>query len=101
MAVAFIQEWRNPSEGTDNYDFVASKLDAPNNPPEGLIVHTAGRDGNGVWRIFEIWESSEHVERFREQRLMPIVTEMMKERPDATPPDLDATYELHDLVAPR
>ncbi len=28
MAVAFIQEWRNADPGTDNYDAIASKLDA-------------------------------------------------------------------------
>ena len=101
MAVAFIQEWRDSAPGTENYDFVASKLDAQNNPPEGLIAHTAGRDGSGVWRIFEVWESSEHAERFREERLMPVVREMMEERPEATPPDVADTYELHDLLFQR
>jgi hypothetical protein len=101
MAVAFIQEWRDPSPGTDNYDAVASKLDAQNNPPEGLIAHTAGRDGSGVWRVFDIWESPEHAERFREERLMPIVRQLMEDRPDATPPDVVDTYELHDVFVVR
>jgi hypothetical protein len=49
MAVAFIQEWKNAAPGTSNYDAVGAKLDARNNPPEGLIAHTAGRDSNGVF----------------------------------------------------
>ena len=101
MAVAFIQEWRDSSPGTDNYDMVASRLDAANNPPEGLIAHTAGKDGSGVWRVFDIWESAEQAERFREERLMPVVREMMEERPEAAPPDVADTYELHDLVVQR
>jgi hypothetical protein len=98
MAVAFIQEWRDASPGTENYDAVAAKIGAENNPPEGLVAHTAGRDANGVWRIFDIWETREHAERFQEQRVMPIITELMQEREDMTPPDVQEMYELHDVV---
>ena len=97
MAVAFIQEWRDASPGTENYDAVAAKVVAQG-PPEGLIAHTAGRDANGVWRIFDIWETREHAERFQEQRVMPIITELMQQRDDMTPPDVQEMYELHDLV---
>lgn len=98
MAVAFIQEWRNASPGTENYDAVAAKINAKSSPPEGLIAHTAGRDANGVFRIFEIWETRKHVERFHEQRVMPIVSELMQQRDNMTPPEVQDTYELHDLV---
>jgi hypothetical protein len=100
VAFAFIQEWRNSSPGTDNYDAVARKIDAANNPPEGLIAHTAGRDSDGVWRVFDIWETHEQADRFREERLMPVVREMMESNADASPPDVVDTYELHDLVTP-
>lgn len=98
MAVAFIQEWRNADPGTDNYDAIASKLDAQSNPPVGLIAHTAGRDGKGVFRIFDIWETREHAEQFQQERLMPIVNELMQQRDNVTPPDVQETYELHDLL---
>ena len=98
MAVAFIQEWKNASPGTDNYDAVAAKLNAQSNPPEGLIAHTAGADASGVFRIFDIWETREHAERFQEDRIMPIITELMQQRDDVTPPDVQETYELHDLI---
>ena len=99
MAVAFIQEWKNPAPGTSNYDAIDSKLDAHNNPPDGLIAHTAGRDSNGVFRIFDIWESREHAQRFMDERLMPIVQEMMQQPgSDMTPPDTVDMYELHDFI---
>jgi hypothetical protein len=101
MAIAFIQEWKNSAPGTGNYDAVGEKLDARNNPPEGLIAHTAGRDSNGVFRIFDIWESREQAQRFQEERVMPIVQEMMSQgREDMSPPDTMDTYELHDLIRP-
>lgn len=98
MAVASIQEWRNASPGTDNYDAVAARINAQSSPPEGLIAHTAGRDGSGVFRIFDIWETREHAERFQEQRVMPIVSELMGQRDNMTPPDVQEMYELHDLA---
>jgi hypothetical protein len=97
MAVAFIQEWRNANPGTENYDAVAAKVDAQSNPPEGLIAHTAGRDSNGVFRIFDIWETREHAERFQQERIMPIVNELMQQQESMTPPDVQDTYELHDV----
>jgi hypothetical protein len=101
MAYALIQEWKSAAPGTDNYDAMGAKLDAVNHPPEGLIVHTAGRDSNGVWRIFDIWESREQAQRFQEERVMPIVQEMMEQGTRTmTPPSVVDIYELHDLIHP-
>jgi hypothetical protein len=102
MAVAFIQEWKNAAPGTSNYDAIAAKLDVESNPPEGLVAHTAGRDSNGVWRIFSIWQSREQAQRFNAERLMPIVQEMMQQRgaDDMAPPDTMDVYELHDFIHP-
>jgi hypothetical protein len=100
MAIAFIQEWKDAAPGTSNYDAVSAKLDARNNPPEGLIAHTAGRDSNGIFRIFGIWESREHAQRFQEERVMPIVHELSQRGGDMSPPDTMDTYELHDFFRP-
>jgi hypothetical protein len=87
VPVAFMQEWKDAAPGTDNYDAIKAKLDVENNPPDGMIAHTAGRDSSGVWRIFDIWESREQAQRFYEQRLMPIVQELMSQRgEDMSPP---------------
>jgi hypothetical protein len=101
MAVAFIQEWRNPTPGTSNYDTVRERLDIENNPAVGLIAHTAGRDSAGVFRIFDIWESREQAQRFYDGRVTPITEELLSQGgADMVPPDTTDTYELHDLIHP-
>ena len=64
---------------------------------DGLIVHTAGFDGN-VFRIFDVWESEAHWTRFRDETLMPAVEKMMADNPTGPPPARESTYELHDIL---
>jgi hypothetical protein len=101
MAVAFVQEFtiQGDDRSTTNYDTVNERLNTRNDPPDGGIVHTAGFDEEaGVFRIFDVWETREQGERFINERLMPIVEELMASRSDATPPDRQTWYELHDLM---
>jgi hypothetical protein len=93
--------------GTTNYDAINERLNTRDDPPDGGLLHTAGFDEDaGVFRIFDVWESREHRERFirehRErfirERLMPIIQEMTAGRSDAPPPDRETWYELHDLI---
>ena len=101
MAVAFVQEFQiqGGDRSTTNYDTVAERLNVAE-PPEGSIVHTAGFDEDaGVFRIFDVWETREDGERFIREQLQPILAELMASRPDATPPDRETWYELHDLMA--
>jgi len=100
MAVAYIQEFEITDHSTTNYDFVAERIGE--GPFEGLIAHTAGFDEDeNVFRIFDIWETREHAERFLAEHVRP----MMEEGPEAfpnpdgfTPPTRDGFYELHDVV---
>jgi hypothetical protein len=100
MAVLMLQHMR---EGTPElYDAVAAKLGVQDDPPAGLVVHTAvALDGGGM-RICDVWESAEAYQRFREERLMPAVRSAMQEHgmpePDA-PPEQEIN-EIHDLVVP-
>jgi hypothetical protein len=80
------------------YDAVSAKLDVENDPPEGIIVHTAiAEEGKGL-RIVDVWESREAFESFREQRLMPAVESVLSERgiTPAGPPTYEFS-EIHDL----
>jgi hypothetical protein len=43
-------------------------------PAEGLLVHTAG-EAEGGFRIVDVWESEEAVQRFGET-LMPVLEEL-------------------------
>ena len=63
----------------------------------GLIVHTAGFDGD-VFRIFDVWESEAHWKTFHDERLTPAVEQMMAENPTGAPPVRESTYELHDIL---
>ncbi len=102
MAVAYIQEFAfEPGDvSTSNYDAIAAELDLTS-APEGLIAHTAGFDhADGVFRIFDVWESREAGDRFVTERLGPILERFMTEAAegDFAPPTHEAWYELHDLI---
>jgi hypothetical protein len=97
MAVAVVQDWaeEETDRSTENYDAISERLRAQSSPSSGLLVHTAGFTGHG-FRIFEVWESREDFERFTQEVLMPIVSEIAGS--DSRMPDL-TVYELHDFLA--
>jgi hypothetical protein len=90
MAVAVIQTFEATRE---QYDAVNEKLDPENNPADGGIVHTAGVLSDGRFRVIDIWESEAHFQRFREERLAPVIAEVAGETPV---PEIEI-YELFDL----
>ena len=103
MAHAFIQEFKaiGDDRTTTNYDAVTERIGIANDPPAGLVVHTAGWDeDNGVFRIFDVWESKEHADTFWRERLQPVLDEFMPQGENANPPDREARYELHDVTTP-
>jgi hypothetical protein len=81
------------------HDAVAAKLDVENDPPAGLIVHTAIDEGDKGIRIVDIWESQQDFEKFRDERLMAAVQSVLSERgiEPAGPPIYEFS-ELHALV---
>lgn len=100
MAIAYVQEFDAGSDRTTtNYDWVAERLGVESDPPKGCIVHTAGFDGD-TFRIFEVWESEAAWERFRDERLTPLVQELMGSGAAGGPPARESTYELHDVFRP-
>jgi hypothetical protein len=60
-----------------------------------MIVHTAGAKESGGFRVFDVWESREAFERFDQERLGPIVSEVVGEH---ARPSRREVYDLHDLV---
>ncbi len=101
MAVMMIQEFavEETDLSTKNYDAVDAAVNAREDPPKGLIVHTAGFTGRGAFRIADVWESTADWEAFRDGRLAEAVKPVMQDNPEASPPD-EYTYELHDLIKP-
>ncbi|MEN3279108.1 MAG: hypothetical protein V7607_248 [Solirubrobacteraceae bacterium] len=97
MAVAVVQDWvdEETDRSTANYDALSERLQAQDEPPAGLLVHTAGFTGHG-FRIFEVWESREDYERFFSERLMPLIQNVASD--DDRQPH-QTIYELHNFMA--
>ena len=106
MAIAYVQEFeiKDGDTSTTNYDAVSAALNLQD-APDGLLIHTAGFDLDaGLFRIFDVWETREHGERFISERLSPIIEPMAAaaaENPDVNfdPPNREAWYELHDTIS--
>ena len=93
MAVVVIQDF---GATADEYDAVNAKLDAKSNPPAGMIIHTGSVTDDGM-RVVDVWESEQHFNDFRDQRVGPTVVEVVG--PDAGPPNIQV-HEVHDLIRP-
>jgi hypothetical protein len=100
MPVAMIQDWAGGGHSTQNYDAITGRMGVRENPPDGCIVHTAGFLPDGSFRIFDVWESREHFERFMQDRLMPAVKEVVAAAGDDAPPPTTTMYDLHGFMVP-
>jgi hypothetical protein len=96
MAIAVIQDWIEPEteRSTTNYDAISAKLMAEDEPIDGLRFHCAGFTGTG-FRIFEVWDTAAHFERFTAERMPPLISEVGPGAPPAV-----TTYELHAIITP-
>ena len=56
---------------TASYDAGKEKLNVEGDASAGReIIHTAGFTEDGVFRLFDVWESAEQHARFMSERLM-------------------------------
>jgi hypothetical protein len=93
MAVAIISKLPEGA-GVNEYDAVNAEL--PDDMPQGGIFHCSG-EVDGRFQVFDVWESREDYERFREERLLPAMKKAMGEEAYSQLPDADITeIELHD-----
>ena len=99
MAIVVISEWAATGRprDTSNYDAITERLGAADNPPEGMILQSAGYTDDDRFQIIELWETNEHANRFRRERLMPLVAELAGANTE--PPDV-STYETHSIIRP-
>jgi hypothetical protein len=67
--MTFISIADAPSRST--YESVATRLGLAQNPPAGLVMHTAGELDSGQVRIVDIWESERAMRSFSRKRLWP------------------------------
>ena len=66
MAIGLIID--TPGGTQAQYDQVHNEVTPDNRRPPGLLYHAAGPIPNG-WRVVEIWESQEAIDRIFETRL--------------------------------
>jgi hypothetical protein len=92
MSVAVLMQSQEMT--AEGYDAVNEKLG--DDPPEGVLMRSAGTIEEGGFRVFSVWESQEHYERFREDRLLPAVREAIGEEAASGPSNAEI-YELHDI----
>jgi hypothetical protein len=94
MAVLVTQEFE---ASVEQYDKASEKIDAQNNPPDGLILHCGVDAGGGKMKVVDVWESAEKFQTFAEEKIGPVVAEVVGE---AAPEPKIEIQELHDLIQP-
>jgi hypothetical protein len=63
-----------PGGSQETYENVSARAVPGGQLPEGCQLHVAGPVDEG-WRIITVWESPEHLERFRNETLLPALRE--------------------------
>jgi hypothetical protein len=78
MPVALLFE--NPKVTKEQYDAVRARL-GPADFPDECIVHVAGPNPAGGWRVFEVWESEEAARDYIANLLVPVFEKFDREAP--------------------
>jgi hypothetical protein len=87
--------------GAEQYDAVTREMGIANDPPDGLIFHSAG-ELEGRFQVFNVWRSAEDADRFVNERLRPAQVAVMGEERVAAMPDADSVdVALHNFQIPR
>jgi hypothetical protein len=99
MAVGILNRFPEGA-GANEYDAVQGKLGTKENPPAGLILHSAG-ELEGQFQVFDIWESREQYDQFVEERLRPAMKEAMGEEVyNQMPPAQNLEAKIHNYEIP-
>ena len=69
--IAMRLEWEDGVDHLPDYTEAVDFLGLRERPPAGLLVHAAGVTAEGALRVFDVWQTREHMEAFYEDVLMP------------------------------
>lgn len=88
--------------GREDLEAVSTEMGVRDNPPDGLILHTFTLTSEGV-HVVDVWESSAHYDRFRDERLMPAMGKVMAQRgvPLDGPPPTPTLVDAFDVITGR
>lgn len=88
--------WISFKDGTqEQYDAINAQMGVEQEPPEGLVFHSAGPQGND-WGVIDFWESREHFDRFQQDRLGPAIQALGDQAP-ANPPAIKE-FPVHNYI---
>ena len=76
MAIVVVNEI--PQGDQSFYEEVSARVLPNDQLPEGCRVHIAG-PLNGGWRVITVWDSEERFQQFRNEKLLPAMTEVGSE----------------------
>lgn len=94
--IAMRLEWDDGVDHLPDYTEAVEFLGLRERPPAGLLVHAAGVTEAGAFRIFDVWQTREHMEAFYEEVLMPATVALRGTTP--TPPRSTEVFELEVLI---
>ena len=94
MATGMLIEFNGLDE--KRYERVNELLGLYQNPPKGMIFHSAGPISGG-WRVFDIWESKDAFQQFFNQRLQ----NALKQAGINEPPARQEFFSIHNIYAPQ
>jgi hypothetical protein len=80
-----------PGGDRNTYENVSAKVLSGGQLPDGCQVHVAGPVDEG-WRIITVWDSPEHLQRFRDEKLLPALRDAGVE--DEVAPKVNEAYRV-------
>ena len=101
MPFVVLQEFKieGDDRSTTNYDSVSEHIGMDTNPPDGMIIHTAGWDEEGgVLRDFPRLGDPAGLGTVPQRAAATRACREAGSRNNA-PPDREASYELHNLIS--
>jgi hypothetical protein len=81
----------------EQYEALHSLMNIDQNPPEGLILHSAGPIDGG-WGVIDFWESREAFDRFMASTLGP-AAQQLGDQGFTSQPDVKE-FPVHNIIKP-
>ena len=85
----------NPAGTQETYEAIMRELNLRGAVPTGALLHVAGPMEGGGWRVFDIWESREAMERFYRDEVEKARRKVMG---DAAPALEPKVFPIHNLL---
>jgi hypothetical protein len=76
------------------YEALRKEVDWEHQHPDGVVLHAAAFDNAGAnFRVVDIWESEEHLNKFVTSRLLPVMKKINMPMPEGE------IFQINDVSA--